>query len=433
MKKILYASFAIAALAFGSSCSDDIWTGPGIDALPDVSIDDVKDEYALTTPHTSIVLSEQSIKNMKAIIAKADATSPSYDAYLEMVNDSHANKNYVLDYVPTYISRDDDTDFGGKTSGHFGNDFDAAYMQAIRWAATGDEGYAKKSREILVAYANTVTAVPDSSQGASNAPLAIGGAYEIASAIDLISTWEGVSDADVQAVKDMLMNHFVPVMKKFFETDPYTNGNWGWCVLRAYIAVAVLCDDSDMYVDAIYQSLHRIDNGTFKYYFDPVTGQCQETGRDQGHVQFGLSCAAIFCEIARNQGHDMYAQRDNAMMTCFEYHARLMLSFCHGKTDYFNNAKDYYVWQDVTTAKKYSKWKYPNDGETPEEGRNNYFRPCWATVYNHYVNRKGESMPYTKEWLDAEEWGRSTKDKGFTPYYFYDTHWFETFQFWDAI
>src|SRR5882724_6092150 len=54
-------------------------------------------------------------------------------------------------------------------------------------------------------------------------------------------------------------------------------------------------------------------------------GQWQESGRDQGHATLGVCLAGAFCEMAWNQGQDMYGYSDNRIMAGFEYIAKYNL------------------------------------------------------------------------------------------------------------
>ena len=54
-------------------------------------------------------------------------------------------------------------------------------------------------------------------------------------------------------------------------------------------------------------------------------GQCQESGRDQQHTQLGLGHLAEACEVAWNQGLDLYGESDNRLLKGFEYTARYNL------------------------------------------------------------------------------------------------------------
>ncbi len=373
-------------------------------------------KYELTTPHKSLVHSAQSIKNMKRVIKRADEQSEAYKCYLALKDYPLAQSSYQHGEFPS-------AEVLTNSFKRYKDDFNAAHLNAVMWAATGDKAHAEVAREILVGYSQ----ITGFNVGGVT-PLRVGDCYHLASALDLLSNYKGMTNEEREGVKEMFKRVYLPIIEKFYETPSYTNGNWGLSVTRTYFAIATICDDKEMYSDAVYQFLFRKDNGSLNYYLDKQTGQCQESGRDQGHVQFGLTCIVTLCEIARNQGHDLYGEFDGVILKGFEYTAKYLLNALHGT----NYEVPYRVWQDLTVAKKYSKWRHINDGEDVNgysEGRNDYYRPCWVVAYNHFVSREGEQMPYTKEWLSREGWGKNTQTD---PYYFYDTLWFEAFQFNDA-
>ena len=57
--------------------------------------------------------------------------------------------------------------------------------------------------------------------------------------------------------------------------------------MHTLLAIAVFTDNRELFDNAVYHYLHANANGSLIKYIYP-TGQCQETRRDQGHVQMGL-------------------------------------------------------------------------------------------------------------------------------------------------
>ena len=54
-------------------------------------------------------------------------------------------------------------------------------------------------------------------------------------------------------------------------------------------------------------------------------GQWQESGRDQGHTVMGVGLLGTICEMAWNQGVDLYGYDDNRFLKGAEYVARYNL------------------------------------------------------------------------------------------------------------
>ncbi|NPD91011.1 glycoside hydrolase family 88 protein [Xylanibacter muris] len=190
----------------------------------------------------------------------------------------------------------------------------------------------------------------------------------------------------------MLRRAMIPTMEQFERDSPYANGNWGAIVNRFRMAAAIVMNDTVMYRQAVDYYLHGYDNGSLPRYIGE-TGQCQETGRDQGHVQLGLQAMADICEMAWQQGDDLWGALDNRLLKGFEYAARYNLG----------HKVPFKTWTDCTGL--YCDWTTPGD-----MGRGKVW-DIYREPYKHYVDKKGLRMPYTKKVLDfqakAEAMGKS--------------------------
>ena len=168
------------------------------------------------------------------------------------------------------------------------------------------------------------------------------------------------------AWETMLRRAMVPTMNKFEADSPYANGNWGAIVNRFRMAAAIVMEDTVMYRQAIDYYLHGYDNGSLPRYISE-TGQCQETGRDQGHAQLGLEAIADICEMAWQQGDDLWGALDNRLMKGFEYTARYNLG----------NDVPFETWTDLTGL--YCDWTEPG-----QMGRGKLW-DIYQKPYDHYV------------------------------------------------
>ncbi|MFI3291896.1 MAG: alginate lyase family protein [Rikenellaceae bacterium] len=368
-----------------------------------------------------VVYGSEQINKLKAIIAKADKKSVAYRSYQDLIKYPYAKSSWsdYIGNIPTYIARDKGEkgkpDRWGdpypitfsKNATLVTRHFDAAYMSALLFAldVKDAEAHATKSLAILKGYAENVKLVCNT----PNAPLMCGQAYHAASALALLKQYgcKGLTDEIYDSiVNDLLIGCFIPVLDDFFAAPPYTNGNWGMCAILSYMSVAVVAQNQEMYDFAINQYLNGKDNGTIYNYIDEESGQCQETGRDQAHVQFGFSCAALICEVAYNQGNaDLYLENKSALLTGLEYTAKLLLG----------DEVPYYVWSDISG--KYCKWQKIGTAD-PEHGPS--YNKCWSVVYNHFVNRLGMSMPNTLRLLEANDWPSKYSSEGY---------WFDMFTF----
>ena len=184
--------------------------------------------------------------------------------------------------------------------------------------------------------------------------------------------------------KAMVRRAILPVIDTFEANSPYANGNWGHIVNRCRMAAAIFLEDEALYQHAIDIYLHANDNGSLPNYVSE-TGQCQETGRDQGHAQLGLGAMCEICEMAWEQGDDLWGALDNRLMKGMEYTAKYNLGY----------DVPFERWTDCTGL--YNDWTEPGS-----MGRGQ-IRCIYDLPYQHYVGRKGLKMPYTKKLLDLQK------------------------------
>ncbi len=230
-------------------------------------------------------------------------------------------------------------------------------------------GHRDKALEIIQAYANTLQRLDG-----HDAPLCAIQGYKLVQAMTLMQAQQ------TPEWGAMVRRVFVPMMEKFEADSPYANGNWGAIVNRLRMACAIFLKDSTMYRASIDYFLHANDNGSLPKYIGE-TGQCQETGRDQAHVQLGLEALAETCEMAWQQGDDLWGALDNRLLKGFEYTARYNLGY----------DVPFQTWTDCTGL--YNDWTEPGQMQ-----RGNLW-PIYDLPYNHYVKRRGLKMPYTEKIL----------------------------------
>lgn len=184
----------------------------------------------------------------------------------------------------------------------------------------------------------------------------------------------------------MIRRALLPMMERFEQDSPYANGNWGAIVNRLRMACAIVMDDSLLYRAAVDYYLHGDDNGSLPNYVGP-TGQCQETGRDQGHAQLGLGALCDICEMAWQQGDDLWGALDNRLLKGIEYTAR------------YNLGEDvpFETWKDCTGL--YCDWTEPG---AMSRGK---LWDIYRKPYEHYVGRRHLKMPWTRKAVKAQAKG----------------------------
>lgn len=269
------------------------------------------------------------------------------------------------------------------------NDVAAAYQCALRWKISGVQAYADKAVAIMNGWSSTLTAI----SGDSNALLAAGlYGYEFANAGEIMRTYSGWAAADQTAFKNMMSGIFYPICSDFLVRHNNTDwthywANWDLCAIACILAIGVLCDDGAKFDEAVNYFKNGGGNGRIYkavYYVHPgYLGQWQEAGRDQGHATLGIALGGAICEMAWNQGVDLYGYDNNRFLAGAEYVA---------KSNLIQSGATYYTVPYVT----YNNADNVNQTVFSTGGQGNV-RPCWALVYNHYVNRKGLAAPYSKQ------------------------------------
>ncbi|WP_321332403.1 alginate lyase family protein [uncultured Bacteroides sp.] len=285
-------------------------------------------------------------------------------------------------------------------------DFNAAYYNALMWVLTKDRRYAKKTMEIIRAYASQLQKIygPDEPLCAGLQGFILVNAAEIIRYTYSSTIYEdGWDDEDTRKVEGMLRNVFQPVLTSFYQTKPYTNGNWGLAVTKAQLAFGVFLNDEKLYKNAVDFFYHGKDNGSLPNYV-AENGQIQESGRDQQHCMLGIGCLSEIAEVAWNQGDDLYSALDNRIMKGCEYLAKSNLGY----------EVPFFTWKDITG--KYSNWQ-----SLGKEGIGR-FRSVFELAYNHYTERKNLKMPYTQTVLERtrpEGPGFACDNPGFGTLLFY--------------
>ena len=190
--------------------------------------------------------------------------------------------------------------------------------QAWQSAKAGDN---KTALKIINAYANTLQRFDG-----HDAPLCTIQAYWLLRSMSLLNEKGEMSKEEYATAKAMVRRAVLPIIDKFETDSPYANGNWGHIVNRCRMAVAIFLKDKALYQHAIDIYLHANDNGSLPNYVSS-TGQCQETGRDQGHAQLGLGAMCEICDMAWQQGDDLWGALDNRLMRGMEYTAKYNLGY----------------------------------------------------------------------------------------------------------
>jgi hypothetical protein len=256
--------------------------------------------------------------------------------------------------------------------GAYDQDAGAAYQCAIMWCITGDIAYAKKSKEILNAWSSTLKSIT----GRDAVLMAGLGPFKMVNAAEIIRhTDAGWAETDIRGTEQHFREVVYPVLKDF---APFANGNWDTAAIKTVMAIGVFCDDRAVFERGLRYYVNGAGNGCLTHYIINEDGQCQESGRDIQHPQLGLGHLGDCCEIAWNQGLDLYGYADNRLLKGFEYTAGYILG------------------QDVPfTATLDRTGQYAH--RRIASRRRGRLRPIFEQIYNHYGNRIGLATPFTQQ------------------------------------
>ena len=317
-----------------------------------------------------------------------------------------------------------------------------AYQNALRWRIEGTEANAKHAVDVLMQWARTTKAIG----GDSNFALAAGlYGYEFAQAAELMRDYKGWAEADFEEFRQWMIDVWYTASIDFLRrrNGTWENGsgqggirpghywsNWGLCNVLNVMSIGILCDDpfiynqgvsyykydlvgdaglqylKDHYAD-LYQSVQAgtllFNSGLNEYLGNlvplPVAddrgpfgflGEMQESGRDQGHASMALGLAVDVCQVAYNQGDDLFAYMDNRLAAGIEYHA----AYNHG------NVNDL-PWIEYHYCNGGTAWHGGQMMTAIADGSRGQTRPFWGRVIGYYEGIKGIRMRYSEVALKA--------------------------------
>ena len=328
--------------------------------------------------HPGLLHTSQDFDRMKAMVTRG--AQPWTADWRLLIANPHAQA--------TWKPRPEPIVYRGKNPIHaqnyapFFNDVAAAYANALRWKVSGDRAYADNAVQILNDWSSTLTGI----SGDSDKFLASGiYGYEIANAAEIMRGYSGWASPDFARFQNMTLTIFYPMNHDFLirhngaKVDHYW-ANWDLANMASMIAIGILTDRADIYNEAVEYFKHGAGNGSIEHavwvLYPGGLGQWQEMGRDQGHTELGVGLMGAICQMAWNQGDDLFGYDDNRFLKGAEYVAQYNLGQDVPYTTYSNSD----VTQPVISA----------------AGRGG-IRPIWELIYNHYVVLKGLSAPYVEQ------------------------------------
>ena len=318
--------------------------------------------------HPGGLHTQEDLDRMKTKVA--EGASPWIEGWNKMIQDSRAQSSYQP--APRANM--------GDSRQRAAQDAQAAYLNALRWYISGDTTHAECAVNILNSWSSTVNQVPS---GVDQPGLSGIYTFHFAVAAEVLRAYPGWAQSDLDQFKNMMTTYLYPVVDDFLTNHRGTCithywANWDICNIGALIAMGVFVDDTTIYNEGIDYFKNGAGNGNINssvFFLHPSgLGQWQESGRDQPHTSLGVGMMAELCQIAWNQGEDLFGYNNNRLLAGAEYVARTNLS----------QPVPYEFYDNCDNVNQY--WLSRNN-----IGR--ITRPVWEILYNHYMVRQGLSAP----------------------------------------
>ncbi len=352
------------------------------------------DAQARKLTHPGLLHTDADFERMRLKVAAG--SQPWLDGWNALTNSSRAQLGALPNPLATVVRGGDGENFRTMVE-----DLERAYQFALRWKVSGDAAYADLAVRFLDAWSSTMTTLT----GSADRFLAAGiYGYQWANAAEMMRGYAGWSSEGVARFQKLLLEVFYPLNHDFLQRHngaDITNywANWDLCAICGVLAIGVFCDRADLYDEAIAYYKTGRGNGAAAhnvYMLHPGhLGQWQESGRDQGHATLGMALTGLLCEMAWNQGEDLYGHANNRFLAAAEYVAMSNQQDAGGQ---------FYTPPFSTYVNRQGTFTAVSAGGRPN------LRPCWESIYNHYVNRKGLSAPWVASIAaqirpERSEWG----------------------------
>ncbi|MGW2645237.1 alginate lyase family protein [Streptomyces sp. NPDC001393] len=259
------------------------------------------------------------------------------------------------------------------------NDIAAAYQNALRWVVGGTAANGDTAVKILNAWSSTLTAITGDADRFLAACIY---GWEFCQAAELMRGYAGF---DLAAFQEMMVDVSYPLNNSFLT---HHNGacitnywaNWDLCNMASVMAIGILTDDAANYDQAVTYFTSGAGNGSIEhavpYLYTDVDGyalgQWQESGRDQGHTVMGMGQMGALCEMAWNQGDDLYSYDSRRFMKAAQYVAKYNIGQ--------NVPYTTYTWGSGQTCTQQSQTVIGS-------GSRGQVCPVWAMLHFHYNRR----------------------------------------------
>ena len=262
----------------------------------------------VTFVHPGIALSVEDLEHVKARLN----VEPWKTGYEDMVASPYSSLSYAMQGPFASVGR-----LSTENNNEWEHDMEAVHSLARMWYFTGNEAYAQKARDILIAWATTHTEFL-----AGEVYLSMG--YECMHVFEgadiLRGTWPDWTQSDTDTVKAYFENVWWDI-SHIAVPHPLRSANQGMAQFTAALGVAIFNDDQVKFDQCLQVFL---TDAAAALGSSLPNGQIGDTGRD-AHDQGQLMLMAWAAEAFWKQGVDVYSAFDNRMLAAIEYLSRYNL------------------------------------------------------------------------------------------------------------
>ena len=408
-----------------------------IDSWPEVI------DYMSKLQHPCMLHTEDDFQFVKEKVSTG--ASPWKSAYDHLCQSKHAQDNWKADPVEVLKRLNPDV-WGDKYSDHSNytnlmKDAASAYQLALRWKISDEsdkDKYARAGIDILNDWAKTCTGYLVGSDGKfvdPNENLIAIQIYQLANAAEILRDYEGWTSSDFIKYKSWMVDVFYPFASSFLSTHEGNKCalhywlNWDLANMTAILSIGILTDDNFKINEAIQYFKYGIGSGNIVngvpfVHQDPdseeLLGQCQESGRDQGHATLCVSLMGVFCQMAKNIGEDLFAYDNYRALSMCEYIAKYNYGTtetgCGSASWNLSNFKYDVSSLPYTTYENCEGGVWPSmsyeEHKSGNETRGSV-RPAWELFYRYAIDHNRPAR-YAKEWVELmrQNAGRGYSDGG---------------------
>jgi hypothetical protein len=299
-----------------------------------------------------------------------------------------------------------------------------AYTLALLWYHKREQRYADAAIRILDAYADTLQTIlfVDGDRDTYNGPLQAAWLAELFPRSAEILRYSGAGWPEERAVRfgEMLKRAVLPRI-----VNGWAGGgsNWNNSMTNGVMNIAIYTNDRALFEKSLGMwRVHvretyyltsdgaapipapdqRNADGSWKagvllsswrgqteFGTARANGLSQETCRDFGHATMSVASISQAAETALIQGVDLFAEQEARLIASAEFMAKYLVPHAPD-----NNAQRT-IPVDAWLCARRSEYVKKDGVPVPNNTLEVQILPTWEILFNHYVTRKGRSMPNT--------------------------------------